>query len=293
MQNPSYNQLLGASRLVRPLQHVSILEEINSYLNQPKSYKFSIQLYSEIREAFLQWLEPLCPEVRQFPYFYLTSGILEGLNLEGNLGTEKIYFQQGDFSYFHQVNPHRLVEKQDLSELKSGDKLYASVPSSINGLADTSYLQNLPNITQVWDLAYACTVQEAASIAPSKNVVRMYCSLSKMIGEPALRQGFILSREPIAVLDFLIEKEYVSLLLAPFYIQIFSKFRLSFLSDELKTFQKEASNELGISASDCVLLGYTKRAEFDQWKRGDTNRIYLGQYMYERFPAVRKNFRIV
>jgi len=295
MQKPDYSSLLGQSRLVRPLQHVSIQEEIQNFFKTPKHYKFSSMLYGEVRDAFFQWLTPLFPGVSHFPYFYLTAGILEALNLEGNLGDGKIYFKKGDFGYLQQINPQRVIEKEDLDELRCGDKFYASLPSSIDGLIDTDILSKLHErgVTQLWDLAYACTVSSSAPLIFLESVERVYCSLSKMIGEPALRQGFILSKTPIPVLDFLLEKQYMSLVLAPFYIQFFNKFSQSFLSDELRGFQRMAAAELGIEPSDSVLLGHTEKAEFSYWQRGVTNRIYLGQYMHERFPAVRKDFVLV
>ena len=295
MQKPDYFTLLGRSRLVRPLQHVSIQAEIQTFFKTPKEYSFSSLLYSELRQAFLDWLRPLCPGVSDFPYFYLTAGILEALNLEGNLGGGKIFLQDGDFNYLQQINPQRVVEMANLEELGRGDKLYVSLPSSIDGCMGTEALTSLHErgVTQLWDLAYACTVSSNVPLVFSDSVERVYCSLSKIMGEPALRQGFVLSKTPISVLDFLLEKQYMSLVLAPFYIRFFNKFPQSFLSDTLRDFQIKAAAELGIESSDCVLLGHTTKAEFSYWKRGLTNRIYLGQFMYDRFPAVRKDFVFV
>ncbi|MBY0385523.1 hypothetical protein K2X05_10235 [bacterium] len=295
MQKPDYLRLLGQSRLVRPLQHVAIQAEIQTFFKNPKEYGFSAALYSELQLAFLDWLKPLCPGVGDFPYFYLTAGTLEALNLEGNLGDEKICLQKGDFNYLQQINPRRVVEIANLDELSSGDKLYVSLPSASDGCIDTASLSNLHErgVTQLWDLAYACTVSTSVPLVFSESVERVYCSLSKMMGEPALRQGFVLSKTPIPVLEFLLEKQYVSLVLASFYIQFFNKFPQSFLNANLRDFQKMAAAELEIESSDCVLLGHTRKADFSYWKRGLTNRIYLGQFMYERFPAVRKDFVFV
>ena len=230
--------------------------------------KFKLDNHTEVKpfsSKITEWLEPVI-DLSDFSYLYPANGVTEGLNYWYMQEDRKVFRHKDDYVW--------------LPESHSGDIIYLSCPSSIDG-----NMVEIPTTMPVaLDIAYVGSLSEKIKIDVPYNVEKVFFSLSKCFGLRNYRIGYYWSRTPDKQLERLIGSakyyNYHSMALGEKIIKEVSPFEVN---NTLKKYQDKICRELNFSASDSVWLATTENKEYNKFKKGNTNRISLCDLIQDEY----------
>ncbi len=231
-----------------------------------KSFKFNGHLdINKFETNIVEWLKPVI-DLSEFNYIYPANGVTEGINYWSMQEDRKIIRRKDDYVW--------------LPENDTGDILYLSCPSSIDG----NYADIPVDIPVALDIAHIGSCDSGVRISVTDNVEKVFFSLSKCFGLRNYRIGYYFSRKPDAQLERLIKSakyyNYHSMAMGEHIIKGVS---VTDVNKELKSIQHELCDELNMLPSESVWLATTPDSDYNKFKRGDTNRISLCQLMKDRY----------
>tara|TARA_S200000501_G_scaffold70856_1_gene62880 strand:+ start:95 stop:883 length:789 start_codon:yes stop_codon:yes gene_type:complete len=230
---------------------------------------FKIDNHTEVKRFssnITEWLKPVI-DLSDFKYVYPANGITEGINYWYMQEDRKVFRHKDDYVW--------------LPESDSGDIIYMSNPSSAEGNI-TDIPQDVP---VVLDIAHVGSCSKKVRYGkPSKNVEKVFFSMSKCFGLRNYRIGYYWSRKPDEQLERLINSakyyNYHSMALGE---EIIKQVNVYDVNTELKPIQEKLCDELDLIPSDSVWLATTNNKDYDKFKKGDINRISLCELIKEEY----------
>jgi len=241
------------------------------------SYK--AMLY-ELEQAVREWITPYI-EIPEFPHFYITNGITDGLNnytiSKVRIG-ETISIYKGDYEWVRHYG-HR---SPNAVSGVGNKNLYISQPNACNGnYIDSDEFRSMQNGYK--DVALDCAYFGCAGnyyIRTHDNVSTIFLGLSKTLGLPDLRIGFVFTREPMRPMHGLVTvNQYVNPTSITIAKKLIQKFPADYLnkkySDQQYKICKDLSTEHAVYSSETVFLATTNNPAYDSLKRGGENRLCI------------------
>lgn len=222
-------------------------------INDDSRYKTNIK----------KWLSPTI-DLSDF-YVYPINGITEGLNYWSGKEQRKITKKNGDYEWV------------DSTTVGTDEIRYVSVPSSIDGnFAELDYDGPI-----ALDIAYVGTTKPQY-IPMSENIEFVFYSLSKPFGLKNIRTGWYFTRRPdIKLYNLHIKSNYYNYFSHKIAELVIENFTIDYVYDRMKNIQLEVCQKMSLTPSDCVWLATSDDNVYDEFKRADTNRLCITEFMKE------------
>ena len=260
------------TKLIDTLILPEVQHEINSIvpeLNGRQPYNTTIK----------EWLAPII-DLSGF-FVYPINGITEGINWWQNKEKRTIHKADGDYEWVD-TGLHSLYKDNYLafSTPDWGSVHYVSCPSSIDG----NYTDIPTDVPVVLDIAYigSCPIQK---IQMTKNIEKVFFSLSKGFGISNIRTGWYFTRRPDVKLHELhVNAMYYNYCATQYAEHIIKTYSLDYVHNRLKDIQLEVCNENNLTPSDCVWLATSSDYKYEKYMRNkDIARLCITNLMRERY----------
>ncbi len=210
-----------------------------------------------------EWLSPVI-DLDDF-YVYPINGITEGLNYWSSTETRNIAKDDGDYEWV------------DSTFCRNGEIRYVSVPSSIDG----NYRELDYDGPIALDLAYVGTTLPQR-IPMTKNIETVFYSLSKPFGLKNIRTGWYFTRRIDVKLHRLhIKSNYYNYVAHQIAELVIERFTINHVYDRMRKIQLEVCEKMNLTPSDSVWLATSEDNVYDDFKRGNTNRLCITEFMKE------------
>ena len=259
---------------VIPVSTISVLQTVIDSYNQPFWHftdEVRTRLLMDLKNEVLSYFSP-CIDLTKFNYFYLTNGITDGLNYYSSQNhSAKFKILPGDYAYLN------LFHQNQTEEI-----FYISNPSAIDGnYIDDSTFKKLcsENPRVILDCAYLGTAKNK-KIEMHENIEAVFLGLSKTLGIPDTRIGFIFSKKKINLLDGIIYgNSYFNMTSCLTSIRLLKEFEFGYIYKKYKSQQEAICNEYNIVPSDVCIFATSTDPQYNSFKRGTTNRICITEKM--------------
>lgn len=260
------------TRKVKPLSHSMVHSSVlQTYSQAFWHYNDTVRvnMLRTLRESVVKYFEPSI-DLSVFKYFYLTNGITDGLNYYSsqNLNTV-IDMKPGEYEYlkFLRKNP------------STGDKVfYVTNPSAIDGnyITDETFNKLCNEHDRViLDCAYLGAAKPK-KIEMHPNIETVFLGLSKTLGIPDCRIGYLFSKKNIPLLDGIIyDNAYFNMPACLTSIDLLRTYELGYLHTIYKNQQSKVCSDYNLTPSDVYLFGTSTDKQYDYFKRGSINRLCL------------------
>lgn len=204
------------------------------------------------------WLFPSL-DLSSFPYAYPTNGITEGLNYWLEEETRQIEVCRGEYQW---------VSGKDLGEV-----IYQSNPSAVDG-----NWKSIPTHKPVvLDCAYIGSTALQKVEIPG-NVEKVFYSFSKSFGLRNIRTGWVFSKQPMLRLQSItFDAKYYNYVAENASRLVMDKFTLDAVYNTLVKYQLQVCKEYNFTPSDSVWLATTNDKKYDNYKRGNLNRVCIAE----------------
>ena len=231
------------------------LDTIKPMLNGRQPYDTNIK----------SWLKPLI-DLSDF-YVYPMNGITEGINWWQKNEKRGVYKYDGDYEWVDNTG---------------NQVLYITCPSSIDG----NYKEIPTDRPVVLDIAYAGCVP-VRPIPITKNIEKVFYSLSKPFGVSNIRTGWYFTRRPDARLHKLhIEAAYYNYCAGQYAEHLINKYSIDYIYTQLKNIQQTVCAEYNLTPSDAVWLATSTdeiHKEYRRHKHTDVARICITKLIKEQY----------
>lgn len=224
-----------------------------------------INALNKLKQSLINYFEPTI-DLLSFRYFYITSGITDGLNYIYNQSNSSYSMADGEYEYLKYLGDHKNIEKIH----------YVSNPSAIDGnfVSNWDYILNSNNKI-ILDCAYLGTTN-INRISINKNVDTVLLGLSKTFGLYENRIGFIFTNTKNHLLHGIVyDNCYFNLQACLLSIELLNKFPLGYMHNKYYEQQIEICNRYSLIPSDICFIGTTNVKEYTFFKRGNVNRLCL------------------
>jgi|688.fasta_scaffold209768_2 hypothetical protein len=202
-----------------------------------------------------------------FKFFYITSGITDGLNYLNNQYLNcDINVGVGDYEYFNYLKRETTT---------TDEILYISNPSAIDGNFVQEWDSLLENKRIILDCAYLGTTS-TKEIKINKNVETVLLSLSKTFGLYENRIGFIFTNRPLPLLHGIIyDNCYFNISSCILTMNLLDKFPLGHIHNLYKDQQNIICGQYNLQPSDVCFIASSTDDKYSFYKRKNTNRLCL------------------
>jgi len=242
----------------------------------------TLEGYNNFIMKFDQWIKSSQNLVAGLPKnFYITSGITDALNQTYAL-YDKIGIFEGEYGY------HNLVAKDKIVyDFSKADLIIVSHPFSANGMCSKEKLEYVNSFGKpiFVDCAFfgICSSDINFDFTCYNNIESVAFSLSKAFGTGWHRVGLLYTKN----------KRYPSALYKDWHYDLISSAEAHFdVIDNLtpnSTFAKyrnlqiEICKELNLVPSDTVIFGLDYTDRYNEFKRGDVNRVCISNLIRGRY----------
>lgn len=207
------------------------------------------------------WLSPII-DLSDF-YVYPVSGITTAIDWWTLNEKRGIYKYDGDYEWVDNTG---------------NEVLYISCPSSIDGNHTT-----IPtDVPVVLDLAYVGTTS-ITKIPMTKNIEKVFYSLSKPFGIGNVRTGWYFTRRPdIKLHNLTKEAGYYNYCASQYAEILLDNFDVSYIHNAFHDQQISICSEHGLTPSDSVWLSTSKDSKYQEFRRNSAiARLCITKYMKE------------
>lgn len=282
-QLPNKDKLFLTTTRIK--EAINILQPLNFQppLNLPVTSDGTIDLdmlHIPIIERVVQSYKQTVPNLVDFTYCYPTSGSSEGifhyLVYLKVKGVDKIYTLEGEYEGYREQGKNIGIQTEEIDpnlvnikRLKPG-YWFISNPSARNGnILDDYFIEKLCQAGHkvVLDLAYVGSTKFKQFDVRDKNIEGVVMSFSKPYGVFRKRMGgFLFSRYPLQTLYG--NKWFKDIERLLMTLKVAEEIGPNFLYERYQHLQKRIIEEinkdfnLGIKASDALLLGYLNETDF-------------------------------
>lgn len=241
----------------------------------------TLDSYKKFVDKFKDWIYSTENKIDGLPSnYYITSGVTDALNQTYGL-YNKIGVFEGEYGYHELVAKNKLVYDFD-----EADVIILSHPFSANGMCNKEKLEyaNSFNKPIFVDCAFfgICSSDISFDFTQYKNIESVSFSLSKTFGTGWHRVGLLFTEN----------KNYPAALYTGWYYDFISSAEAHYdIIDNLtpnctykkyKGLQVEICKELELTPSDTVIFGLDYTNKYNEFKRGDVNRVCISNLIRER-----------
>jgi hypothetical protein len=245
------------TKQVRPI----VLPEVNSLIK--KSGIMPINDDCRYKTNIKEWLSPVI-DLSEF-YVYPINGITEGLNYWSGKEQRNITKIDGDYEWV------------DSTFCRNGEIRYVSVPSSVDGnFKELDYDGPI-----ALDIAYVGTTKPQF-IPMAESIETVFYSLSKPFGLKNLRTGWYFTRRPdVKLYNLHIKSNYYNYFSHQIAELVIEHFTIDYVYDRMRKIQLDVCDKMNLIPSDSVWLATSDDNIYDSFKRGNTNRLCITEFMKE------------
>lgn len=239
---------------------------VSSALTDEDRIRILNDLKNKVIEYFAESIN-----LSKFKFFYITSGITDGLNYIHNHNLDSpINIREGDYEYL------KYLRKNNVNE---DTVTYISNPSSVDGNFVSDWDDVLENKRIILDCAYLGTTP-TKQIKINDNVETVLLGLSKTFGLYENRIGFIFTNKKMHLLHKVIyDNCYFNVMSCVLTIKLLDTFPLGFIHDLYKDQQLKVCRDYNLQPSDVCFIGTSTDPEYSFFERGNANRICLTEKM--------------
>lgn len=217
------------------------LDTVKPQLNGRMSYNTNI----------VEWLKPLI-DLSGF-YVYPVNGITEAINWWQKREERTIQRSKSDYEW---------VDYDRVKHIRNTVR-YVSCPNSFDG----NYTDIPTDVPVVLDIAYAGCVP-IKPIKMTKNIERVFYSLSKPFGISNIRTGWYFTRRPDVKLKSLhIDAGYYNYCANQYAEHVINTFTLDYVHKELVEIQQDVCRQYDLTPSDCVWLATSTDEKYKDYRR--------------------------
>lgn len=259
---------------VIPISTINVLQTVLDSYSQP-FWHFTDEVRSklliDLKNEVLSYFSP-CVDLTQFNHFYLTNGITDGLNYYSSQNhSAKFKILPGDYAYLNLFHQNQ-----------SEEIFYISNPSAIDGnYVDDDTFKSLcdEHSRVILDCAYLGTARNK-KIEMHENIEAVFLGLSKTLGIPDTRIGFIFSKKKLNLLNGIVyDNSYFNMPACLASLQLLKEFELGYIYNTYKSQQEFVCKEYNIVPSDVCIFATSTDPKYNFFKRGPVNRICLTEKM--------------
>lgn len=249
-----------------------------------------------IIEKFVRYHEKLVPGLKNFKYQYFTEGSRQGIfhllvELKYKEPNTPIYVLKGEYEGYKEyairigIRIQEIDEGEDFSRLKPGI-FFISNPSARDGnIINNEFIENICKYHRVvYDFAYLGLTQEYTFDINNKNIIAVFCSMSKPFGMYYYRAGFTFTKEPMETL--IANKWFKNIFSLVVTDKVLDNIKPQELYNKYKPIQekiiKRLNNQynLKLVPSDAILLAHTSE-KIEPYIRDKFCRLCLTPYFLE------------
>jgi hypothetical protein len=261
------------TKKINPLKSLKMQDFIKG-INYPCLNTLSetdrVQLLNTLKSKIIEYFSQSI-DLSKFKFFYITSGITDGLNYVHNQNIGSNFdIRDGDYEYLSYLQSNTINDNKIT---------YISNPSSIDGNFVEDWDNVLENKRIILDCAYLGTT-ETKHIKINDNVETVLLGLSKTFGLYENRIGFIFTNKKMHLLHKIIyDNSYYNVMSCILTTQLLENFPLGYIHQLYKNQQLEVCKEYNLNPSDVCFIGTSTDESYSFYKRGNINRLCLSEKM--------------
>ena len=238
--------------------------------------------YRNFKDKFHHWIHSSAQMVAGLPKdCYLVSGLTDAFNQTYSM-YRKIGIFDGEYGYHQLTKPNRVT-----TDLTQADVIIISHPFSADGMSahDKLAIADSYNKPIFVDCAFFGSCKDINfDFTSYKNIHSVCFSLSKTFGTGRHRVGLLYTTAnyPVCVYE---KWHYPFVAGAEYHYQLIDQSTPDSLVARYGSIQQEICNKLEVVPSNTVLFGLDYNNRFDQFQRGNVNRLCISALIAEQYNS--------
>lgn len=237
---------------------------------------YDLVSYTEFHEKFDNWIHSSNQIVAGLPEkSHIVSGITDAFHQTYSL-YNMIGIIDGEYGYHEKIFPDRVTK-----DLSKADVIIISHPSSADGECSHSAIAEADKlgIPIFIDCAFfgICSGIDF-DFSKYENIHSVCFSLSKTFGTGWQRVGLLYTKDDYPA-NVYSEWQYPFTASAMFHYSLIDKYGPDHMFEKYRTQQISICGELGIVPSSTVIFGWDYTEKYNEYRRGNVNRICISKMM--------------